>query len=93
VGVFLSFSDFSPSTYVAGEKRAGERGFCCSGGRGVKAKQQGSTNDTTKDTIAVPSTGDGPVLSSLVDHTVEKMIDSRNNIGMHDGNVASSTTG
>ncbi|GKE93757.1 hypothetical protein Tco_1574852, partial [Tanacetum coccineum] len=26
----LSFSDFSPATYVAGEKRAGERGFCCS---------------------------------------------------------------
>ncbi|GJY80855.1 receptor-like serine/threonine-protein kinase SD1-8 [Tanacetum coccineum] len=29
----LSFSDFSPATYVAGEKRAGERGFCCSVGR------------------------------------------------------------
>ncbi|GKD02288.1 pyrophosphate--fructose 6-phosphate 1-phosphotransferase subunit alpha [Tanacetum coccineum] len=27
----LSFSDFSPAIYVAGEKRAGERGFCCSG--------------------------------------------------------------
>ncbi|GJV24908.1 hypothetical protein Tco_1377603 [Tanacetum coccineum] len=26
----LSFSDFSPATYVAGKKRAGERGFCCS---------------------------------------------------------------
>ncbi|GJR60494.1 vacuolar-processing enzyme [Tanacetum coccineum] len=26
----LSFSDFSPARYVAGEKRAGERGFCCS---------------------------------------------------------------
>ncbi|GJZ31529.1 FAR1 DNA binding domain, zinc finger, SWIM-type, MULE transposase domain containing protein [Tanacetum coccineum] len=26
----LSFSDISPATYVAGEKHAGERGFCCS---------------------------------------------------------------
>ncbi|GKA03135.1 hypothetical protein Tco_0675916 [Tanacetum coccineum] len=26
----LSFSEFSPATYVAGEKHDGERGFCCS---------------------------------------------------------------
>nr|GEX16323.1 hypothetical protein [Tanacetum cinerariifolium] len=59
-------------------------------GRGVKAKQQGSTNDTTTNTIAVPSAGDRPVLSSSVDHTVEKVIDYGNNKGTQDGNVRQS---
>ncbi|GKG46182.1 hypothetical protein Tco_0501028, partial [Tanacetum coccineum] len=34
----LSFSYFSPATYVAGKKRAGERGFCCSIGGLLQTK-------------------------------------------------------
>ncbi|GKD15585.1 hypothetical protein Tco_1199992, partial [Tanacetum coccineum] len=59
------------------------------GRRGVKEKQQGSTNDTTKVTIVVAFDGDGSVLSSLGGHTVEKVIESGNNKGTHDGNVDS----
>ncbi|GJZ74398.1 retrotransposon protein, putative, ty1-copia subclass [Tanacetum coccineum] len=43
------------------------------GGRGVKEKQQGSANDTTKDTVVVSSTVDD--------------LDSRNRIGTQEGNV------
>nr|GEY24690.1 putative reverse transcriptase domain-containing protein [Tanacetum cinerariifolium] len=49
-----------------------------------------STNDTTTNTVAVPSAGDRPVLSSSVDHTVEKVIDYGNNKGTQDGNVRQS---
>ncbi|GKC50212.1 AAA+ ATPase domain-containing protein [Tanacetum coccineum] len=34
----LSFSGFSPATYVAGEKRAEERGFCCSDFRQLSSR-------------------------------------------------------
>ncbi|GJR78678.1 FAR1-related sequence 5-like protein [Tanacetum coccineum] len=42
------------------------------------------------DTIVVPSAGDGPILSRSGGHTVEKVIDSRNNKGKQDGNVGHS---
>ncbi|GKE08099.1 hypothetical protein Tco_1411650, partial [Tanacetum coccineum] len=46
-----------------------------------------SSEDTTKDTIVVSSVGDELVLSSLGGHTVEKVIDSRNNKGTREGNL------
>ncbi|GJY05310.1 reverse transcriptase domain-containing protein [Tanacetum coccineum] len=44
------------------------------GGRGVKEKQQGSTNDTTSVTGVMPYAADVPVLSSSGGHTVEKVM-------------------
>ncbi|GKA69174.1 hypothetical protein Tco_0775238, partial [Tanacetum coccineum] len=62
------------------------------GRRGVKEKQQGSANDTTKVTIMVAYDEDGPVLSSLGGHTVKKVIEYGNNKDTRDGNVDSPST-
>ncbi|GKC98059.1 putative RNA-directed DNA polymerase, partial [Tanacetum coccineum] len=43
-------------------------------------------------TVVVPSDGDMYVLSSLGSHTFEKVIESGNNKGTHDGNVNSPST-